>query len=308
MIYYFMFIIFVLVIIYLACRLLILKRAIQKVSRELREISLELDENRVVKMPVPEKELEELLEGINQNLEAIRIERRNYQQEELKLKEQIENISHDLRTPLTAVLGYLKMIDTEEMDSEHCNYLQTAINKSYTLQNLVSQFYELSRVNAENFHLKLEPVNAVRILKEICLEYYGLFEKEQLIINMSLKENSFVISGGEEALKRVFSNLIQNAIRYAKSELNIQVESGLDGETVQFIFSNDIEAEQEISDPERLFDRFYMQEQSRNHGGTGLGLTISKSLVEHMNGTIHAVYSGESEKRFLTFTIQFHKR
>lgn len=305
---YYLTFVFVPVIIYLACRLLILKKAMKKASRELREISLELDENRLVKMPVPEKELEEFLEAINQNLEAIRAERRNHQQEELKLKEQIENISHDLRTPLTAILGYLKMIDTEQMDLEYRNYLQTAIKKSYTLQNLTAQFYELSRVNAENFHLKLEPVNVVRILKETCLEHYGLFEKEQLKINMSLKENSFVISGEEEALKRVFSNLIQNTIRYAKSELNIQVEPGLDGETVKLIFSNDIEAEQELADPERLFDRFYMQEQSRTYGGTGLGLTISKSLVEHMNGTIHAAYSGEAGKRFLTFTIQFHKK
>ena len=299
-------VIFLLVVILcLAGRLFLMNRSIRNARRELMEISREVEENRVVKLSVPEKELEAFLEVINENLHAIRRERQDYRRKELALKEQVENISHDLRTPLTAILGYLKMIEREHMDADSREYLDIAIKKSYTLQNLISQFYELSRVTAEGFQLKLEPVDAFRILKEICLEHYGLFEKRNLEVQIPLVERQILILGDTEALKRVFTNLIQNSIRYAQKELKIQVIRDSERKTVKILFSNDINPEQEISDPERLFDRFYVQEQSRNNGGTGLGLTISKSLIEHMEGTIQAEYSGENGKRFLTFTMQF---
>lgn len=308
MAYYVVFFIMMFVIVYLLCRLLILKKSIARASWELREISEALDENRVVKMAAPEKELEELLEVMNRNLKAIRIERRKYQQEETRLKEQIENISHDLRTPLTAVLGYLKMIDPDRMDVADREYLEIAVRKSHTLQNLIGRFYELSRVTSESFELKLVSVDALRILKETCLDHYGLFEQKHLEMKLPMMEGAVMISGDAEALQRVFTNLIQNSIRYAKSELDIKLVRNQEEGTVKFIFSNDIEDGQEIPEPERLFDRFYMQERSRHQGGTGLGLTISRSLVEHMNGMVSAEYAGETGKRFLVLTICFPQR
>lgn len=301
---YFIFTLLIIIILYLTCRLLLLKHSIKKAARELQEISLAPGENRVVKMAVPEKELETLLGSINQNLKVIRKEQQDYQHKETQLKEQIENISHDLRTPLTAVLGFLKMIDTSSLSPEDRSYLDIAVRKSHTLQNLIAQFYELSRVTAESFQITPVPVDAARILKESCLDNYALFEKEQLSVRMPEFQNTITISGDAQALKRVFSNLVQNSIRYAKSELTIQIEQSPSTGSVKFLFTNDIEPDLEISDPSRLFDRFYMQEQSRHRGGTGLGLTISKSLIEHMNGTIEAKYSSDGTAHFLTFIIQ----
>lgn len=304
MIYGFVIVILSIVILYLLCRLVLLKKAILRAGKELQDISLHLDENRVLKLEAPEKELERFLEIVNQNLTNIRTQRQEYQQKERILKEQVENISHDLRTPLTAVLGYLKMIDQEQMDAGDREYLEIAVRRSCTLQNLIAQFYELSRVTSDDFQMKLEPVDAFRSLKETCLEHYGLFEKEQMMLKLPHIERAVMIQGNAQALQRVFSNLLQNSIRYAKSELNIEVEQNAGEDTVKFIFANDIEAEQEVSEPERLFERFYMQEQSRHKGGTGLGLTISKGLVEHMNGSISAEYVGEASQRYLVITIQ----
>lgn len=295
------------VVFYLAFRLFTLQKALEKARKELGEISEELFENRVIKLAVPDRKLEELLEAVNENLRMIRTERKVYQQNERKLKEQIENISHDLRTPLTAVIGYLKMIDADKLGEEDREFLKIAIHKSYTLQELTGQFYELSRVTSHEFTLEKEVLDGSRILKETCLENYSLLEKAGLDLTLPDFEKAIMIEGNREALNRVFCNLIQNSIRYAKEEFRVRIQEEEDKRTVSFVFSNDIDPKQEIENPELLFERFYMQEESRSHAGTGLGLTISRTLTEHMGGHMWAEYSGDQGKRFLTFYIQFHQ-
>lgn len=324
---YLLLIILAFIAVYLGCRLFFLLKSIRRAEKELREITVQLEENRVVKLEAPCRELESMLEAINQNLAAIRAERRDYRKKELKLKEQIENISHDLRTPLTAILGYLKMMDTEYMSEEDREYLDIAIRKSNVLKNLVTQFYELSRITAEDFQMELVPVDGARVLREACLDHYGVFEKEHLKVQMELLETPVMFLGDKESLERVFANLLQNSVRYAKSELQVCLYRNAEEKNAVFVFKNDIDPQIEVEEPERLFDRFYMQEQSRSRGGTGLGLTISKHLVEHMHGKIRAEYCGDWEeenngnweeknieeksdgknpnKRFLVITITF---
>lgn len=289
----------------LAYRLFLIHRSISRTEEELRSISCAPIENRILKLPFPDRCLEGLLKAINQNLDATRTERLDFQKKELQLKEQVENISHDLRTPLTAILGYLKMIDTGSLSAEDQEYLDIAIRKSYTLQALVSRFYELTQVTSEDFHLELTPVDVGRLLRETCLDHYELIEKEDLQFQMDLPNVPTTIYGETQALERIFSNMIQNSIRYAKSELDVRIIESSDSGKIQLIFENDIAPEMEIDDPDRLFDRFYIQEQSRSHGGTGLGLTISKHLTEHMNGTMQAAYYNRQEKRILAFTLCF---
>lgn len=319
---YFLLIFISVLALYLVYRLFLLKRAVSSAEKELRSISDAPVENRIVKLAAPDRELEELLKAINGNLETVRKERLECLRHEQRLKEQIENISHDLRTPLTAILGYLKMIDTVNMSVEDKEYLDIAIRKSHMLQTLVTQFYELTRVTSEEFQLELTQVDIARILKETSLEYYELIEKEKIQFHMDVPGVPVIIQGDAQALERIFSNLLQNSMRYAKSEFRIRLLYGFDG--VQLIFENDIDPETEIDDPDRLFDRFYIQEKSRSRGGTGLGLTISKYLIEAMNGTIEAEYHDEEgcvadsssgdysavawdvkEKRILAFTLTF---
>lgn len=290
---------------YLAYRLFLIRRSISRTEEELRSISCAPNENRILKLPFPDRYLENLLKAINQNLDAARTDRLNFQKKELQLKEQFENISHDLRTPLTAILGYLKMIDAESLSAENQEYLDIVIRKSYTLQALVSRFYELTQVTSEDFHLELSPVDIGRLLKETCLDHYELIEKEELLFQMDIPNTPVMIHGDTQALERIFFNMIQNGIRYAKSELNVRILRPSHSDELHLIFENDISPEREIDDPNRLFDRFYIQEQSRSHGGTGLGLTISKHLTEHMNGTMQADYYYKKEKRILAFTLCF---
>ncbi|MDO4338314.1 MAG: HAMP domain-containing sensor histidine kinase [Eubacteriales bacterium] len=292
---YLMLILAVLIALYLGCRLYLLRKSMRKAEKELKEITSDLEENRVVKIAAPCRELESLLEAVNQNLADIRAERQTYRQKELQLKEQVENISHDLRTPLTAILGYLKMLDADSLSREDREYLEVAVRKSETLNNLISRFYELSRVTSEDFKLKLTTVDSARILREACLEHYEAFEKAHLEVRMEAPETPVFLMGDRESLERVFGNLLQNSVRYARSRMEVCLQQNKEDRSVVIAFKNDIDPQTEAEEPSRLFDRFYMQEQSRSRGGTGLGLTISKHLVEHMHGEIRAEYCNEEE-------------
>ena len=202
--------------VFLAQRLLILHRALGEMNRELQDITDKVEENRILKLPVPDGSLEELMVTINGNLQELRKERLEYQEKERKLKEQIEHISHDLRTPLTAIIGYLKILDEEKLDREEREYLAIAIKKAYTLSHLIEQFYELSKVTAEDFWLRTEKTDAARILRECVLEQYALFEKEEKRLELEIPDTPVMLFGDSEALERIFTNLLQNGIRYAK--------------------------------------------------------------------------------------------
>ena len=295
----------ILAAVYFAYRFFLLRKSIRKTSSALREITGELSENRIVKLPVQDACLEELLEAINENLTAIRREHIVYEKNERLLKEQIENISHDLRTPLTAILGYLKLIDKEHFNETDAEYLAITIRRSETLQALITQFYELSRVTSHDFSIKKEPVDAARILREICLAYYAQLEAQQLATDFSLPEHEIRLLGDADALKRIFANLLQNALRYARSYIRVHVQKNNADGTISFFFENDILPEQMPADPGRLFDRFYMQEQSRSRGGTGLGLTISKTLAEHMGGSIEAACRTQDSETTFAVRVTF---
>lgn len=286
---------------YFLWRLFAIKYTLKKAEKEIRGISAEPEENRIVKLSVPDKTAESFLCAVNENLTEIRKLRIAYEKKEEKLKEEIENISHDLRTPLTAILGYLKMMDTESMSCEEQESLKIVRKKSEELQKLIEQFYELSRVSDGNFQMKMGETDAGRILRECCLSHYGLLEK--LKVELFIPEKPVKIRGNQEALTRVFVNLLQNSVRYGQTELTVFAEKK-ENEAV-FIFTNDIEEGTELSEPSRLFDRFYMQEESRTKGGTGLGLTVSKYLVEYMNGKIWAEYKKTEEKTYLEIFMSF---
>ena len=290
---------------FLALRLLLLHRALGEMNRELQDITDKVEENRILKLPVPDGSLEELMVTINGNLQELRKEHLAYQEKERKLKEQIEHISHDLRTPLTAIIGYLKILDEEKLDREEREYLAIAIKKAYTLSHLIEQFYELSKVTAEDFQIRTEKTDAARILRECVLEQYALFEKEEKRLELESPDTPVMLFGDSEALERIFTNLLQNGIRYAKEELQItfRLEES-ECRSAVFFFKNEIEEAQKADNPEKLFERFYMQERARSRGGSGLGLTISRYLTERMGGTLTAEYTKENGKDYLVLEVR----
>lgn len=272
-------------IIYLSVRFFFLKKTLRDANKQLREINRNLKENRIVKISVPNKELEELLKDINDSLHIIREERIVYENREKAFRQQIESISHDLRTPLTSMLGYLRIMETEEVSAEVREDLGTVIRKAERLQELINQFYDFSRVTDLEYYVKLEDFEVTKALREALAEAYGELATRQLEVTTDIPKSEVYVIANEKALQRVFQNLLQNAARYAKSKLSIAVREMK--EEVILSFTNDVEGIDE-NEMEHLFERFYTIEASRSSGSTGLGLTIAKELVEKMKGSMEA--------------------
>lgn len=283
-------ILIILVVIGLYCtfRYLFLLYAFRKITKEVKEVRQDLTQNQILHLPLPNRHLAGLISEFNYTLEDIQKERQKYEKREKEFQKQIENISHDLRTPLTVILGYLKFVKNKKyaaQDEELREILDIIELKGETMKNLVSQFYEFSRLNAGDYTIKPDRVDVSRILRESLLGNCQILEGTSLDINIDIPEHPVWAVADAAALERIFLNLLQNAGRYAHAYLNIRLSET--EKDIAVFFDNDAE---ELSQEafSRLFDRFYTQDISRNQGGTGLGLTVAKSLAESMSGTLEA--------------------
>ncbi|MCI9634487.1 MAG: HAMP domain-containing histidine kinase [Ruminococcus sp.] len=265
-------------------RYALLKRSIREINKELGEITQRIEENRILKLYAPQRELEDLLVSLNHLLEQVRAERISYEKRELEFQRQLGDISHDLRTPLTAIQGYLRLIDQERLGSEEREYLEVALRRSAHLKHLISQFYEFSTLLSGNYSMELRQVDLGRMCREQILGYYGQLEAAGIKVQVQIPQTPVCIRADENALSRIIDNLLQNALRYAGRRLVIQVR---EGETAALICANDAD-NLTREDVRQMFRRFYTGDRARSQGGTGLGLAISRQLAEQMGGSMTA--------------------
>lgn len=321
------------IVLCMAVRYMMLKNCIRQAGRDLAELMDNPGDNRILLAASPSREAERLLQQINRFIEYHQRERIIWQQQERQLQEQIENISHDLRTPLTSILGYLELVDDGSLSGEDREALAVVVRKSRYLQGLIRDFYDLSRLERTDPRLEQETVEITRIIRETVLSYYPEFEERHLAVELALPETAVLIKGNQEVLERILHNMIQNALRYARSRFRVRVYhvQSADGQgsendvkrkgdgrgagNQQTIWADHIAGKERIclefcNDTEHLtqadipflFDRFYTADHARPSGSTGLGLTISKLLAEAMDG---AVTARLTEQRELQLTFEF---
>lgn len=262
--------------------------AMRKIRKDIDDIQQDFTQNQIIHLPIPNKHLEKLLYSFNSALEEIRKERQQYEKREKEFQKQIENISHDLRTPLTVILGYLKIFKKSQTillsnDKELSDTINIIEQKAEIMKSLVEQFYDYSRLKSDNYELVLNKVDVSRTLRESLMGNYQILEQAHLKIDINIPNHPIWILGEESALERIFLNLFQNVGRYANNLFQIMIKEQKNGVSILFINDTCILLEDDIP---YLFDRFYIQNSSRNQVGTGLGLTIAKSLAEKMNGTL----------------------
>lgn len=256
------------------------------------EMRLTEDTNTLIDISSRDPHMRKLAAEINIQLRKLRKERHRYQQGDLELKEAVTNISHDLRTPLTAIRGYLDLLEREEKSESVQRYLSHIENRSEALISLTEELFRYS-VATSSLELKLESVDIVRFLEESLLSFYGIMQEKGIQPQIKLPEEPVWCQLDAGALNRIFANIISNALKYSDGDLSISMQAN--GE---IIFSNTA-ANLNAVTVGRLFDRFYTVEASRN--STGLGLSIAKLLTERMGGRIEASYEGQQ----LFITIAF---
>ena len=258
-------------------------------KKQIRDITVQIKEfkdrktNKKVNIQIVDKDIEKLAFEINEYLEQYK---RNEQEKvvfENTLKQGIANMSHDLRTPLTSIIGYLKLLQNNEIDKEEA--LEILKNKTNKLNILINDFFELASVESEDYELDMTKINLSNIVRDEVLALYEAFENKGVEPKINIEDKPIFILGDKDSLERIVDNLLSNTLKYADEEIEISLEES--DNKVIFKISNICKSINK-EDVLHIFDRFYMADRVRKGQGAGLGLSIVKSLMEKMDGSIKA--------------------
>ncbi len=237
-------------------------------------------------LPCPSRGAEQLLAGLNDLLELRQQERADYRRKEQQLRRQIANVSHDLRTPLTSILGYLQLLEQEDLSPEKREeYFRIVEGRARTLQSFIASFYDLSRIEGGELPLERELVDLGRTLSDQLAAAYEQIEEAGLEMEVDVADALPPVWADSGAVTRVFSNLLTNALRHGTGALSVKLYR--EGGCIVSAFSNQAEGIT-AEDVDHVFERFYTADKMRTGQSTGLGLAIVKALAERMGHTAAA--------------------
>ncbi|EGT5620115.1 HAMP domain-containing histidine kinase [Clostridium perfringens] len=261
-------------------------------TKEINRLTLELkklnSEGKIEKLrlSLPNKNIENLIVEINTLIDDKRKMENIYKEKDMELREAIANMSHDLRTPLTSIMGYVYLLNDDKLDKEERKeYLKIIEKRSLVLNDLITNFYGLSRIQADQYEIKFEPVNLELVLGEIIAAFYETLDYKFGEPEINIEEGLGPVLGDKQALNRIFTNLIENIIKHGEGEVKISLKKK--NKYIVMEFSNKAE-ELEFKDVNRIFEKFFTKDRMRTGQNTGLGLAIVKLLVEKQGQKIEA--------------------
>ncbi len=269
------------VCVFLAVKVYLMRKSCREITEKLDMIMSE-DTNNLISSHSGDKEMKRLVSELNKKLKQIRKEQLRYLNGDRELRDAITNISHDLRTPLTAIMGYLEVMKDTPKSEKLEQYLEIIKGRTLAMKTLTEELFTYSVVLSTG---TAEPHETVvnKVLEDSIMNYYGALSEKGISAEADITETKIVRMLDENSLARVFSNLLNNALKYSNGDLKIALK-----EPCVITFSNTAELTQ--TQVEKLFDRFYTVETAS--GSTGLGLSIARTLVEQMGGSISASLSG----------------
>ena len=276
-------------------KIYLLRKSAKEISEAFGD-RLMTETNTLIDLSCRDKTLRLLADSINVQLRQLRKDRLRFQQGDLELKEAITNISHDLRTPLTAICGYLELLKREEKTDAAARYLDVIENRTEVLKQLTEELFRYSIATSAFEDMACEEITLNDVLEESISAYYAALKGCHISPEISMPKQKVRRTLNKGALSRIFGNIISNAIKYSAGDLRIVLH-----ETGELIFSNRAPALDEIQ-VGKMFDRFYTVETADK--STGLGLAIAKMLTEQMEGNIHAAYRDGTLCIFLLFPKQ----
>ncbi len=291
-------IILVIIILFLLSYLFFMKREVRRIKKEIFLIHKN-NSNNLVNSEFKVKELTELIDEINKILKN---EKENFSAE-VKQKKMLNsvmlNISHDLRTPLTSALGYTNMLLSQEKLSEiDFNEINIIKERLLRLEELIDSFFVFSKISNESKNIEKDNANLIELLEDSIVSYYDEFKKEDRNIVIAKNVNKCLIKTNKELLKRIFDNLVVNALKHGDGNLFIDFKEDT---FIEISFSNQVLSND--LDISQIFDEFYTTDISRTKGNTGLGLAIVKSFTVLLGGKIEAFLKED----FLYIIIKFKR-
>lgn len=260
---------------------------IRNITKQLEEIMNIADTNQLLTMVAKQKDIEGLTKILNNLVKDIRASRIHIKSLNKNFRQSITNISHDLRTPLTTAGGYVQMLQTSVTEEERQEYLSIVLERQNMVKMLLAQLFESVRIESGEIVFEQVPIDAKKVLIDTLAMYYDDFNKKGQEPTVHLLEEPCIIQGDEQGVKRIFSNILFNAIVHGNGEYCFEIQES-DGYI--FTFSN-ISEPMTRDDLETIFERFYTKDQSRNKKTTGLGLSIAKEITKRLGGSIEAYYN-----------------
>lgn len=278
------------IIVVLLIIIIVLLTVIIRFKRDIRYISIQIvkskGEYNNIRMKTLDKDIESLVVCINELYEINHKMTVKIRTSEEKLRRSIANMSHDLRTPLTSIIGYMQLVKDDNLSKEEKDkYFGIIEGRTKILQNLIASFYELSRIESNEYKFKLQCINLGDILCETIALFYNDFVSKKIEPTISIEENVPVIVSDENAVLRIFSNLINNMLKHGEENVAISLQKH-DGYIVTEFLNNAPNLKQE--DVDHIFDRFFTADLTRSDKNTGLGLSITKAFVEQLGHKIEA--------------------
>ena len=272
----------------LILKIAILKGSIRQIRREFKERD-ELNSSAKIGISFRDADLCGLTDDLNKTLEKMRKKYNLYVQGDSEVKQTIGNASHDLRTPLTAIIGYLELAKGKMQAGEDItSYLDIIENRARYMKELTDELFEFSGIIGDNDReeLQTEEIEINRVLEDSIIDYYSVLSENGIEPLVEITEEPVVRSLNRHVLERIFANLLSNAVKYSQGDLKITLAG-----SGEIIFENYAPEITEIQ-VQQLFDRFYTLRTGRN--STGLGLAIARNLVTRLDGTIDAKHIEKS--------------
>lgn len=275
---------------FLLVHLWMLRREIGRMTEQLRSYN-EGVTGKKIDVALFDPKLEALAGQINRQSHFIVEAEAHRRRIENEFRQAAANISHDIRTPLTSIFGYIQLLEAENITPEEkLEYIAVVKNRTKRLQSLLNDFFELSVIESPDYPLTTEKLGLTALISDIVVEFYDAFNERGITPDIRLPEGNASVYADESAVRRVVENLLANTAKYASGQVDIRLEQ--QQETVDLTIINDAK-ELAGSDVNLLFDRFYTADRARSAQTSGLGLPIAKSLMNNMGGTLTAELDGD---------------
>lgn len=267
----------------------IYQRQIKDICRQLSFLQKH-DSNMIITHEISWGRIRELVELLNRWSTKHKKERSEYLEKEKKIAEIYTSLSHDIRTPLTSLDGYVQLLGESEKPEEQKRYLYIVQERITSLKDMLEELFTYTKLKNESYQLEITKCCVNKILKNTIFSYFEEWQKHQIEPEIEITDKLLHIQGNTQGLRRVIQNIVKNALDHGEKKIGISLQE-VENQAVLKV-SNHVENAEEI-DVSQVFERFYKQDKARSHTSTGLGLSIAKEFVSRMNGEITADAAGK---------------